>query len=102
GGAGMPKSRYSGQVRQWLIGGAATVAAGAAMFGLGGLLTVLLGATRVQADDDERLRPLTVVDETWRSECGACHMAYPPGLLPWPVWRDMLAGLDDHFGENAA
>jgi hypothetical protein len=98
----MRRAKISEYARQALVGSAATLAAAMALFALGGALTVLIGATRVQADDDERLRPLAAVDEAWQSECGACHMAYPPGLLPWPAWRDMLAGLDDHFGENAA
>lgn len=34
-------------------------------------------------------------------ECGACHVAYPPGLLPSTSWKAIMSGLDDHFGENA-
>ncbi len=34
-------------------------------------------------------------------ECGSCHIAYPPQLLPAPSWVMILNGLDDHFGENA-
>ncbi|MCP3687247.1 MAG: hypothetical protein GY784_02430 [Gammaproteobacteria bacterium] len=34
-------------------------------------------------------------------ECGSCHMAYPPQLLPGKSWQKMLQGLEDHFGENA-
>ncbi len=34
-------------------------------------------------------------------ECGSCHMAYPPQLLPSESWHKMLQGLEDHFGENA-
>ena len=34
-------------------------------------------------------------------ECGSCHMAYPPQLLPVPSWVSIMSGLDDHFGENA-
>ncbi|MBK1634579.1 cytochrome b/b6 domain-containing protein [Rhodovulum adriaticum] len=35
-------------------------------------------------------------------ECGACHMTFHPSLLPAASWHDMMSGLDDHFGENAA
>lgn len=35
-------------------------------------------------------------------ECGACHMAYPAGLLPAASWSAIVAGLDNHFGENAS
>ncbi len=35
-------------------------------------------------------------------ECGACHMAYPASLLPKQAWQHLMAGLDDHFGEDAS
>lgn len=38
---------------------------------------------------------------TYVDECGACHLAYPPPLLPAASWNDVMANLDDHFGENA-
>lgn len=37
----------------------------------------------------------------YREECGSCHVAYPPGLLPSASWKAIMSGLDDHFGENA-
>lgn len=37
----------------------------------------------------------------YAAECGSCHFAYQPGLLPERSWRKLMAGLDDHFGENA-
>ncbi len=39
----------------------------------------------------------------YKTECGACHFAYLPGLLPERSWRKLLsaAGLAQHFGENA-
>jgi len=40
-------------------------------------------------------------DEQHIDECGACHMAYPPELLPKESWKKIMLGLDDHFGENA-
>jgi hypothetical protein len=36
------------------------------------------------------------------SECGACHMVYPPQFLPARSWRAIMAGLDKHFGEIAS
>lgn len=38
---------------------------------------------------------------TYSSECGDCHMAYPPGMLAKESWRAVMANLDDHFGDNA-
>lgn len=36
------------------------------------------------------------------NECGSCHVAYAPGLLPARSWRKMMAELGDHFGEDAS
>ncbi|WP_223912869.1 diheme cytochrome c [Rhodoferax lithotrophicus] len=38
----------------------------------------------------------------WRSECGACHMAFPPGLLSSDDWLDLMSNLDKHFGVDAS
>ena len=38
----------------------------------------------------------------WRSECGSCHVAYPPRLLPASSWRTLMASLDRHFGADAS
>jgi hypothetical protein len=40
--------------------------------------------------------------ETVQTECGACHMVYPPQFLPARSWRALLAGLANHFGEDAS
>ena len=47
------------------------------------------------------IKPVT--DELYNEECGDCHLAYQPGLLPEQSWRKLLspAALEDHFGENA-
>ncbi len=44
----------------------------------------------------------TVDNNAWRAECGSCHTAFHPGLLPERSWRKLMGGLDRHFGENAA
>jgi len=38
----------------------------------------------------------------YQKECGACHDAFHPSLLPADSWRQVMAGLDDHFGEDAS
>ncbi len=45
--------------------------------------------------------PRYVQDEVYMDECGACHLAYPPDLLPVASWQKVMAGLEDHFGDNA-
>ena len=37
----------------------------------------------------------------WKEECAACHMLYPPGLLPAKAWRLQMQTLDEHYGSNA-
>lgn len=39
---------------------------------------------------------------TWQKECGGCHMAFPPGLLPAESWRKTMTGLNQHFGTDAS
>jgi hypothetical protein len=41
------------------------------------------------------------MNTAYTEECGSCHMAYPAMLLPQQSWRKIMAGLEDHFGENA-
>jgi nitrate/TMAO reductase-like tetraheme cytochrome c subunit len=43
-----------------------------------------------------------VDNTTYKSECGSCHVAYPPALLPARSWQAIVDGLDQHFGTNAA
>jgi hypothetical protein len=44
----------------------------------------------------------SATNATWKAECGSCHLAYPPKLLPAPAWRRVMAGLDKHFGTDAS
>jgi hypothetical protein len=37
----------------------------------------------------------------YQKQCGECHLAYPPSLLPQASWQVLLGGLGDHFGDNA-
>lgn len=44
-----------------------------------------------------------VENKQYKEECGSCHFAYQPGLLPAKSWEKLLtpAALHDHFGEVA-
>jgi len=42
-----------------------------------------------------------VNNNTYQTECSACHFAYQPGFLPERSWLQIMTMLDDHFGENA-
>jgi hypothetical protein len=37
----------------------------------------------------------------YKDECGSCHFAYPPTMLPAASWERVMAGLGAHFGDNA-
>ncbi len=42
-----------------------------------------------------------VENQLYLEECGSCHFPYQPGLLPARSWIKVMAGLEDHFDENA-
>lgn len=67
--------------------------------------TLLFGLQGAWSDDDDmRLRSTgvaPVTDPIYAEECGSCHFAYPPGLLPAASWQRIMTSLDDHFGDNA-
>ncbi len=74
---------------------------------------VMLAPLLARADDDDddehggRSRAASSALRTtpgWKlyvAECATCHMAFPPDLLPARSWTKLLAGLADHFTENA-
>jgi len=38
----------------------------------------------------------------FETECGSCHMAYQPELLPAVSWDKVMSDLENHFGEDAS
>jgi len=38
--------------------------------------------------------------DLWREECGACHLAFHPSLLPARSWETMMAEQGTHFAED--
>ena len=48
--------------------------------------------------DGSYLKPVN--NMTYKEECGGCHFAYQPELLPSASWMKILRNLDDHFGES--
>ena len=57
-----------------------------------------LGAGVAQADNPQRVTPLP----KYQQECVACHVAYPPGMLPAASWKRIMGSLDKHFGTDAS
>lgn len=60
-----------------------------------------LSAGAAHGDGGENMLP-RLSNKAWQQECASCHVAYPPSLLPKASWRQMMSGLDKHFGENAS
>lgn len=60
-----------------------------------GLLVV--NSAYVMADTDFA----AVTNAKYAKECGSCHLAYQPGLLPERSWRKVMESLPDHYGDNA-
>ncbi len=42
-----------------------------------------------------------VNNDMYKEECGSCHFAYQPGLLPERSWEKIMDNLENHFDENA-
>lgn len=47
-------------------------------------------------------RSSTPLSPEYKAECGSCHVAFPPRLLPQADWRKTLARLERHFGTDAS
>ncbi|WP_297441027.1 diheme cytochrome c [Sulfurimonas sp.] len=43
-----------------------------------------------------------VDNKLYIEECGSCHFAYQPGLLPERSWKKLMANLEDHFQTDAS
>ena len=62
------------------------------------LVATLFAVSFPAAADKPRLPP----DPAYKAECGSCHVAYPPKLLPRASWQQLMAHLDRHFGSDAS
>ena len=64
-----------------------------------GLLAALGTIPAAMADGDQRMVPLL---PKYQQECAACHLAYPPGMLPAASWKRVMANLPRHYGTDAS
>jgi len=67
---------------------------------LAALPFAVLGLAAAPAFADGPLMPLRV-PPAYTQECGACHTAYPPALLPARSWQRLMGGLERHYGSDA-
>jgi len=63
------------------------------------LLGIHLAPAR--ADGGGRLMPAGA-PPAYAQECAACHVAYPPSLLPARSWQRIMSGLGQHYGTDAS
>lgn len=64
---------------------------------------LLIALTTGVAAADERASAARVpLLPKYQQECAACHLAYPPGLLPASSWNRLMADLPRHFGTDAS
>ena len=64
-------------------------------------LAMLLGLTTAALADSGNINPRQMLP-SFQQECAACHLAYPPGLLPARSWDRIMKGLDQHYGTDAS
>jgi cytochrome b len=83
--SGLRRPRWRAALASWTI-----------VIGVGALTLVLLGRLPPKGI------PATATNAAYARECGACHLAYHPSLLPAASWQALLSKLDDHFGEDAS
>jgi cytochrome c553 len=62
-------------------------------------LTALGFASAAQADSGRSSPPPLPL---YKTECAACHIAYPAGLLGAQSWQQLMANLPKHFGTDAS
>jgi hypothetical protein len=43
-----------------------------------------------------------VQDPLVKEECGSCHLAFSPAMLPASSWQRMMGELKHHFGDDAS
>ena len=41
-----------------------------------------------------------VSDPVVGEECGSCHLAFAPSMLPASAWKRMMGDLANHFGDD--
>lgn len=65
-----------------------------------GLAFSALVLSRAQAGGGHFFPP--VADAQVKEECGSCHLAFAPSMLPARSWQRMMGELQNHFGDDAS
>jgi len=70
------------------------------LMGLALLIALNQGSARAD-ESGYRSAPVPLLPK-YQQECAACHLAYPPGLLPAASWQRLMTSLPKHFGSDAS
>ncbi len=63
------------------------------------LATLIFSSVWVFADDHKESKTLPkVTNATYKTNCGSCHFAYQPGLLPVKSWQKIMDSPGGHPG----
>lgn len=65
------------------------------------LLVAIAASHHAMAGEHERATRVPPLPQ-YKQECGACHVAYPPGMLPAASWQRIMNDLPHHFGTDAS
>ncbi|MBP2314494.1 diheme cytochrome c [Azospirillum soli] len=65
-------------------------------------LAILAAITTTAAFANEMERVTPIAHAATQKECGECHMAFQPQLLPAASWGRIMDDLATHFGDNAS
>lgn len=65
------------------------------------LIIAMVTYTSARADDEQMMSESQML-LSYRQECGACHMAYPPAFLSKPAWGRVMHALSRHYGTDAS
>ena len=65
-------------------------------------VVVALVASHAALAGDDRRAPSVAPLPKYKQECAACHVAFPPGMLPADSWRRLLGNLPHHYGTDAS
>ena len=66
-----------------------------------GLLMTVHMIAPAMAGNDRSAQQLPMLPR-YQQECAACHIAYPPGMLPAASWQRLMGNLPRHYGTDAS
>ena len=65
-------------------------------------IVISLAASQAALAGDDQRGSGVALPPKYRQECAACHVAFPPGMLPADSWRRVLSNLPRHYGTDAS